>query len=99
MRNLVVLKRLILIRHAKSSWDSPALSDFDRPLNKRGEQDAPRMGRQLKEKEFAIDLFISSPAKRALTTCEKMAAILDYPSSKIKTARSLYHAEEDGILS
>ena len=92
------MKRLIVIRHAKSSWDDPTQSDFDRPLNKRGERDAPRMGRQLKEKEFAIDLFVSSPAKRALSTCEKMASILDYPTEKIKTERSLYHADEDGIL-
>jgi len=92
------MKRLIVIRHAKSSWDDPTQSDFDRPLNKRGERDAPRMARQLKEKEFAIDLFVTSPAKRALSTCEKMAAILNYPNEKIKTERSLYHADEEGIL-
>jgi phosphohistidine phosphatase len=98
MLTFVKVKRLILIRHAKSSWENPTQSDFDRPLNKRGQQDAPRMGRQLKEKEFAIDLFISSPAKRALHTCEKMAEILKYPEEKIKTDRSLYHADEEGIL-
>jgi len=89
---------LILIRHAKSSWENPTDADFDRPLNKRGKQDAPRMGRQLKEKDFAIDFFISSPAKRALSTCERMAEILEYPMEKIKADLSLYHADEDGIL-
>ena len=89
---------MILVRHAKSSWDNPTQSDFERPLNKRGERDAPRMGKQLKEKEFAIDLFVTSPAKRAILTCEKMAEVLNYPAEKIKAERSLYHADEDGVL-
>jgi phosphohistidine phosphatase len=98
MRTFAKVKRLLMIRHAKSSWDNPTQSDFERPLNKRGERDAPRMGRQLKEKEFTIDLFITSPAKSAIVTCEKMAEILGYPAEKIRAERALYHADEDGIL-
>lgn len=89
---------LYIIRHAKSSWDSALLNDFDRPLNERGERDAPRMGKRLKEKRLVADLFLSSPAKRAITTAEKIAAVLDYSIEKIKTDQELYHAEDDEIL-
>lgn len=89
---------MIVIRHAKSSWDNLQLSDFDRPLNERGERDAPRMGKRLKEKRIVPDLLLSSPANRALTTCEKIADILGYPKEKIKTDRELYHAGEEEIL-
>jgi phosphohistidine phosphatase len=92
------MKRLIIVRHAKSSWDDPTQDDFNRPLNKRGKRDAPRMGKHLKEKDFAIDLFLSSPAKRALTTCKKIAEVVNFPEAKIKTDQSLYHADEDEIL-
>lgn len=92
------MKMLYIIRHAKSSWDSPLLNDFDRPLNERGERDAPRMGKRLKEKKPVVDLFLSSPAKRAFTTAEKIAEFLNYPEEKIKTDRALYHAEDGEIL-
>ena len=74
------------------------MDDFDRPLNDRGERDAPRMGKRLKEKDITPDLLLSSPAKRALTTCEKIAAVLEYPLAKIKTDQDLYHADEEEIL-
>lgn len=92
------MKTLIVIRHAKSSWDNPLLRDFDRPLNERGERDAPRMGKRLKEKRIVPDLMLSSPAKRALNTCERIAEILQYPEENIKTDRELYHAEDESIL-
>jgi phosphohistidine phosphatase len=89
---------LYVVRHAKSSWDSALLTDFDRPLNERGERDAPRMGKRLKERSLVADLFLSSPAKRALTTAQKIAGILNYPAEKIKTDQDLYHAEDEEIL-
>jgi phosphohistidine phosphatase len=92
------MKKLYVIRHAKSSWDNPLQDDFDRPLNKRGERDAPRMAKRLKEKRITPDLMLTSPANRALSTCEKIAHILQYAPGKIKTERSLYHANEDEIL-
>jgi phosphohistidine phosphatase len=92
------MKRLLLIRHAKSSWDDPALRDFDRPLNERGVRDAPRMAKRLKEKQIHPDLMVSSPAVRALATCKAMAAVLKYSESKIKTYEALYHASEDTLL-
>lgn len=92
------MKKLFIIRHAKSSWDDPELDDFDRPLNKRGQKDAPRMGKRLKEKRITPDIMISSPAERALATCIAIAKVLDFDQPKIKTERKLYHASEDEIL-
>jgi phosphohistidine phosphatase len=93
------MKLLYVIRHAKSSWDDIDLNDFDRPLNERGKRDAPRMAKRLKEKEIVPDLMLSSPAKRALSTAKRMAAALDYPKEKIKTDKTLYHADEETIYS
>ena len=64
------MKTLLLIRHAKSSWDNSSLSDFERPLNERGKTDAPIMAKRLKDKNIKIDAFVCSPAKRARKTAE-----------------------------
>jgi phosphohistidine phosphatase len=64
------MKTLILLRHAKSSWDDPALADFDRPLNERGLRDAPRMGKELARRKALPDLVLCSPAQRARQTLE-----------------------------
>ena len=62
------MKQLLIIRHAKSSWDNSVKSDFERPLNERGHKDAPAMAQRLLDKDILIDAFISSTAKRAFTT-------------------------------
>jgi phosphohistidine phosphatase len=64
------MKKLLLVRHAKSSWSDFSIKDFDRPLNERGKRDAPEMAKRLRTKEIEIDAFISSPAKRARKTAE-----------------------------
>jgi phosphohistidine phosphatase len=64
------MKTLLLMRHAKSSWKHPDLPDQDRPLNKRGEKDAPRMGKYLKEKELVPQVILASPAKRIKQTVD-----------------------------
>lgn len=92
------MKKLYIVRHAKSSWDDTELDDFDRPLNKRGLKDAPRMGKRLREKRITPDIMLSSPAVRAITTCHAIAAVLQFEESKIKTDKRLYHANEDQIL-
>lgn len=92
------MKTLIVVRHAKSSWDNPGLSDFKRPLNERGERDAPRMAKRFKEKEITINAMVSSPAIRALTTCRVFAGILGFPESRIQAAKDLYHAGDEMIL-
>jgi phosphohistidine phosphatase len=92
------MKTLILVRHAKSSWDDPYQADHDRPLNERGERDAPRMGKRLKEKAIVPDLLISSTATRARETARKLANSMGIPEQRIQTEKNLYHADEEMIL-
>jgi len=93
------MKTLYIIRHAKSSWDNLLLDDLSRPLNERGKLDAPRMAKRLKEKKVVPDLMLTSPAKRALETCKRIADILNYNDKKIKIENELYHADLDQLLS
>lgn len=86
------MKTLYLVRHAKSSWDDHDLSDFERPLNHRGEKDAPRMGKFFAHKKFFPELIISSPAVRAYTTAKIVANELNYPKDKLKTDSRIYEA-------
>jgi phosphohistidine phosphatase len=67
------MRRLTLIRHAKSSWNDIGLDDFDRPLNPRGLRSAPRMGGVLQKEQVMFDLMVSSPALRAITTAQLIA--------------------------
>lgn len=62
------MKTLFLLRHAKSSWDDPALNDFDRPLNQRGREAAPMMGRVMNKKNLAPEIIVCSTAERARQT-------------------------------
>lgn len=86
------MKYLFLVRHAKSSWDFPELPDFDRPLNKRGERNAPEMGIRLATRKLELDAVISSPANRALTTAHTIAEELDFPVVNIIENNDVYHA-------
>ena len=67
------MKRLLLLRHAKSSWGDPALADFDRPLNKRGLHAAPLVGRHMRHRKVRPDLILCSPAERARRTAALVA--------------------------
>ena len=89
------LKTLLLIRHAKSSWDDPGLSDFDRPLNERGKKDAPMMADRLHERGIKLDAFISSPAKRAKRTAEQFAKKYKKEDKDIILKTELYMAIEN----
>ena len=71
------MKTLVLARHAKSSWDEPDLEDHDRPLNERGEHDAPRMAKRLAGTGVRPEVILSSTALRALTTAEIFGEVLD----------------------
>lgn len=81
------MKTLYFIRHAKSDWTHD-LPDFDRPLSERGHTDAPKMAKYLMDNGFTIDHFVSSPAKRALTTCRYFAET--FGNSKIQKVEDLY---------
>jgi len=91
------MKTLYLIRHAKSSWKDSGMTDFERPLNERGERDAGEMGRRLQERNDIPDLIISSEAKRALTTAKKIRAELQ-SNVEFFTDPRLYHSSPDTIL-
>ncbi len=84
-------RTLVMIRHAKSSWSNPLQSDFERPLNERGEQDAPMMGQRLKTLGIQPDLIISSMARRAKQTAKKIAKELGYDEASIVWYDKLYH--------
>lgn len=92
------MKTLYIIRHAKSSWDNPALDDFDRPLNERGKKNTERMSEVLKKLLIYPDLVISSPAVRAFSTAKKMAENLNYPKEKIVPDISIYEAGIPDLL-
>lgn len=87
------MKRLTLIRHAKSSWQDPSLADIERPLNSRGRRDAPMMGQFLAECGMQPDLLITSPAVRAQATARIIAEQVGYPLEEIVIDRTLYHAD------
>ncbi|GEO09641.1 SixA phosphatase family protein [Segetibacter aerophilus] len=85
------MKSILLVRHAKSSWDFN-VEDFDRPLNQRGETDAAAMAKRLLKKDVKIDAFVSSPAKRALTTATYFAEAYDKKQKHIIIVPALYEA-------
>ncbi len=92
------MKTLYIIRHAKSSWESSVQSDYDRPLNKRGERDAPLMGMVLKQKDIKPDLILSSSAKRAKKTALIISEQIGYNTSDIIFDEDLYLASPNEIL-
>ncbi|MFO1105552.1 MAG: histidine phosphatase family protein [Amaricoccus sp.] len=90
------MKTLILMRHAKSSWDDPAEADIDRPLNKRGREDAGKVGRWLRKRGLAPDLALVSTAERtreswAGVTAELGTCLVDFRPE-------LYHADAPTML-
>ncbi len=85
------MKTLLLLRHAKSSWDSPAARDFDRPLASRGERDAPRMGKALRASGVELDLVVCSTATRARQTAELALAAAKY-DGELRHDDAIYEA-------
>ncbi|MCB2376430.1 histidine phosphatase family protein [Hymenobacter sp. BT635] len=92
------MKTLYLMRHAKSSWNFDDLSDQERPLNDRGRTDAPRMGQALAKRSIHLDLLVSSPAVRAMSTAALVAKELEYPHGQIQIIASIYHAEVPDLV-
>ena len=92
------MRRLILLRHGKSSWDDPQLDDFARPLAPRGLRNVPEMGRRLAARGLPVTLIVSSPAARAISTARGVARELDYRDDRIAEEPSLYLAGPDTIL-
>lgn len=91
------MKSLFIVRHAKSSWDSPYLSDFERPLNGRGKKNLPDMAQRFEDARYSVDLIISSPAVRALTTAEGFAKQLSLSYDRLLKEDEFYHASTQAI--
>ncbi|MBY6204523.1 SixA phosphatase family protein [Halomonas denitrificans] len=89
--------RILLLRHAKSSWDHPGLNDHDRPLSERGERAAPAMGAHLVGTDLQIDRIVSSTAVRARATARLFREAFD-PGIEMTTRRDLYHADAATLL-
>lgn len=92
------MKTLLIVRHGKSSWDDPSLSDRERPLKERGVNDAGKMASLLAEDKIIPDLVISSPALRARQTAEIFCEVFQYPAEKIQIEDDLYFSGVDAIL-
>jgi phosphohistidine phosphatase len=91
-------RELLILRHAKSDWDSGAASDFDRPLNRRGKNDAPRVGAWLYREGLVPDHVISSPAERARQTAVKVCKGLELSKKQIVWNPEIYEADLSGLL-
>jgi len=84
------MKKLYMVRHAKSSWDNDSVSDFDRTLNHRGLRDAPIMGKKFKELKIIPDSILSSAAMRAKSTARILASEIGFPIEKIEERVDMY---------
>jgi len=86
------MKQLLIVRHAKSSWEDFSVPDFERPLNDRGKKDAPMMAERLVKNGVIPDVLISSPAKRAKKTAELFAKTFGMDRENIIEVKQLYEA-------
>ncbi|HEX8502991.1 MAG TPA: histidine phosphatase family protein [Pyrinomonadaceae bacterium] len=91
------MKTLYLLRHAKSSWKDPGLQDFDRPLNSRGREDAPLVGRLIRKNKLRVDLLLSSPAARARQTAALVREAAELSADLLYDER-IYEADAERLL-
>jgi phosphohistidine phosphatase len=92
------MKKLLIVRHAKSSREYSELTDFERPLSVKGRASVPLMGELVKKNRSIPDLIISSPANRALSTARLMAEQLGYPLTNIRVEERIYEAWLEDLL-
>ena len=91
------MKIVLLMRHAKSSWKDPGLADHDRPLNKRGKRDAPRMGDLLNAEDLIPDAIYCSTARRAKSTVDGLLKNCNFVG-EVNYTESLYHGGPDDFF-
>ncbi len=91
-------RELLILRHAKSDWDTSAASDFDRPLTKRGKHDAPKIGAWLYREGLVPDYVVSSPAQRAQQTALKVCKALEIPKGQIVWDQAIYEGSLTELL-
>ena len=92
------MKQLILCRHAKSSWKNQGLDDIDRPLNKRGKENALLMGERLARRRMIPDCILSSPAKRAKKTAVRLCRGMQVSKELIQIKKGVYATDCTGLL-
>ena len=92
------MKRLLLVRHAKSDWSDGSLRDFDRPLNGRGEHDAPRMARYVASRGLRPTFLLASPAARTYATARLFASEFGIAENDIALRRGLYECHTAELL-
>ena len=95
--SIQTMKTLYLVRHAKSSWKYPELADIDRPLNKRGKKDAPKMAEYVVNKIDRPGVFISSPSKRTKVTGRHFLTAFGLTKKELEIDPDLYHGYEEDI--
>lgn len=91
------MRRLLLLRHAKSSWDTPGLPDLERPLAPRGRRTAPRVAQLMAEKRWVPDLVLCSQAERVRETWSLMAPLLG-KEIPCKTLHAIYPGAPSRLL-
>ncbi len=91
------MKTIYLLRHAKSSWDDLSLGDFERPLNKRGQEAAPLIGRYMRKNRIDPQLVVCSPARRAMQTA-RLALESANINASVQYERRIYQASGDELL-
>lgn len=92
------MKKLTILRHAKSSWDEANTNDLDRPLNDRGWKAARRLGRELKHRKISFDLCLASPAARVRETLDGVSETFGDFRFPVRFERQLYLADEATLL-
>lgn len=92
------MKQLLLIRHGKSDWRSLSTTDFGRPLNHRGNKNAPVMAKRILERGFAPQYLVSSPAVRAFSTAKHFAKIWGFVPNDIRLEEPVYEADKEALL-
>ena len=95
---MAMVKKLILVRHAKSSWKDTSLNDIQRPLNKRGSKDAPKMGDHMASEGIKPEVIFSSPGLRALTTARLISVKIEIEPSDIIINEDLYTFSRSDLI-
>ncbi|MGH8579772.1 MAG: SixA phosphatase family protein [Gammaproteobacteria bacterium] len=91
-------RELLILRHAKSAWDTDAVMDHDRPLAKRGKRDAKRIGKWLREQKIVPDSILSSPARRAVQTTHAICETLHIDTGRVVWDQRIYAAAAGSLL-
>ncbi len=95
---VITMRKLTLIRHAKSSWADPQQNDFDRPLNQRGELDLPLMAKRVRDFGLYPDRILTSGAARALSTAEALADTLEIAADQVRELPELFESCSETLL-